>query len=592
MSRVRAGTDTMKPVSRGKDSRLAPQTIALAFVLTYSVLAAGGAGWSDIGWAPLTLVAIGGVRLAWARVSTSLARVSVLEAVYDSLLTVLLLPGGSGWLAFAIAGVVAGLAGVPLLRGGRRHLLPAAASARLVVVCVVPTAPDVLVHLDAVSAATPLGLWRHVEFMSSVVVGSSTLPALGISGGSVVMEAGVIVLLAGATLSALSANSWRLAVGIVAGLSAAQTLYWLLAPEATASSAYVAMSGATLLVAFFLGQDPGSPLRRTRRRFLAGLAVGALAALAFRIFAFVEALLLAVFVANLGVLALERLGPERPREPATKPQALSAAAAARRGLLCLFCVAVVFVGEDLVVGLSAGGYDQPPGAKAAAVQGTPMSDAGPESVRWRRGLAGDLEFTESEITVAQFAFCVAHGPCAERHYEVHVLQPHCNLGRAGRESHPMSCVSGEGARAYCGWLGARLPTRSEWQVEATNRARTTYPWGDTAADCERAVWAGNDEVAGCGGEGTRPVCSLAAGRSEAGLCDLVGNVSEWVIDDETGDMLALGGAWSTNLEARLRADSELRLSPLFRGFGSIGMRCVRSPRSPHSEPLSGSPGDL
>lgn len=135
----------------------------------------------------------------------------------------------------------------------------------------------------------------------------------------------------------------------------------------------------------------------------------------------------------------------------------------------------------------------------------------------RKTIVRTFEMSRSAVTVAQYARCVHAGICAGPG-----TGKYCNFGVPGRERHPVNCVDQRQARDFASWAGARLPSDAEWEFAARSRGRNWwYPWGREKADCQHAV------MAGCASEGTMPVCSKPMGRSEQGLCDLVGNVTEW-----------------------------------------------------------------
>ena len=114
---------------------------------------------------------------------------------------------------------------------------------------------------------------------------------------------------------------------------------------------------------------------------------------------------------------------------------------------------------------------------------------------------------------------------------------YCNWNQSGRGDHPINCVSWNQARTFATWLGARLPTEAEWEYAARSGGENReYPWGDEEATCERAVvyeryQNPKDGNRGCGRDSTWAVCSKSAGNTEQGLCDMAGNVWEWVEDD-------------------------------------------------------------
>jgi len=92
------------------------------------------------------------------------------------------------------------------------------------------------------------------------------------------------------------------------------------------------------------------------------------------------------------------------------------------------------------------------------------------------------------------------------------------------EDHPVVQVTWHGANAYCQWRRMLLPFESNWEMAASAMAERRYPWGDEPPDCDRAVYTD------CGADGPAPVCTHQAGNSREGLCDLAGNVSEWIGD--------------------------------------------------------------
>jgi formylglycine-generating enzyme required for sulfatase activity len=90
----------------------------------------------------------------------------------------------------------------------------------------------------------------------------------------------------------------------------------------------------------------------------------------------------------------------------------------------------------------------------------------------------------------------------------------------GFERHPVNEVTWSGARAYCAWRGARLPTEAEWEAAARGRDGRRYPWGDAPPTAARAVFGRRSNE-------TEPVGSRPAGATPEGVHDLAGNVAEW-----------------------------------------------------------------
>jgi formylglycine-generating enzyme required for sulfatase activity len=138
----------------------------------------------------------------------------------------------------------------------------------------------------------------------------------------------------------------------------------------------------------------------------------------------------------------------------------------------------------------------------------------------------NFALTRSEVTRAQYQACVSDGVC-----EPSEREPVEGEGPAGPSpsDHPMSYVTWGQARAFCHWAGGRLPSEAEWEYAARGAGRDLpYPWGEEPPSCERVQM--RKDGAGCGTGQTAPVCSRAAGHSAQGLCDMLGNVWEWVED--------------------------------------------------------------
>jgi len=196
------------------------------------------------------------------------------------------------------------------------------------------------------------------------------------------------------------------------------------------------------------------------------------------------------------------------------------------------------------------------------------------SIAWVPSRPAGVEFTRSEVTVAQYAACVQVGKCSTP-----IPGDGCNWGQAGKDNHPINCVRLSHAKDFCAWAGGRLPSEQEWQAEATNSGTREFPWGNEDVTCERAIWGDDDRTDGCGTGGTAAVCSKPRGNSVSGLCDMSGNVCEWTSTEVNSQPVYRGGAWmflgfdslSATERSRSLGDSNL-------GDNVLGFRCARPAR--------------
>ena len=91
---------------------------------------------------------------------------------------------------------------------------------------------------------------------------------------------------------------------------------------------------------------------------------------------------------------------------------------------------------------------------------------------------------------------------------------------------PISAISAQEARAYCHWLGGELPTETQWEFVARSGGTSdVYPWGNAPVNCHRAVMG----LTKCSKRKSSPVCSRVNGISKQEICDLAGNVFEFVL---------------------------------------------------------------
>jgi formylglycine-generating enzyme required for sulfatase activity len=202
---------------------------------------------------------------------------------------------------------------------------------------------------------------------------------------------------------------------------------------------------------------------------------------------------------------------------------------------------------------------------------------------------------QTEVTNAQYRRCVEAGTCPEPSCERYWEAP--TYSEPAMANYPVVCVDWHDAKAYCGWAGVRLPTEAEWEKAARGTDGRRYPWGNTFDGsrvnfCDRTCeydYGNTDAYDGY--PRTAPVGSFPGGASPYGALDMVGNVSEWVVDwydasyynhsparnpqgPDSGVYKVLrGGSWHTR-EVRVHTACRAMGYPSSTYF-NVGFRCAQ-----------------
>ncbi len=155
----------------------------------------------------------------------------------------------------------------------------------------------------------------------------------------------------------------------------------------------------------------------------------------------------------------------------------------------------------------------------------------------------NFDISKTEVTVAQYRKCVEAGVCSvpdDNHFS-----KYCNWGHKDRDQHPINCVDWGQARTFAKWVGGDLPSEAQWEYAKRSGGQDIeYPWGDDMPTCEisNIFYACHRQ--------TIPVCSKPKGNTKQGLCDMIGNVWEWLLDeyhDSFNNAPTDGTAWCSDV---------------------------------------------
>ncbi len=159
--------------------------------------------------------------------------------------------------------------------------------------------------------------------------------------------------------------------------------------------------------------------------------------------------------------------------------------------------------------------------------------------------------SKTEITVAQYQNCVDAGVC-EKGYDAE----YCNW-KSDQENLPFNCIPFQLANRYASWINGTLPSQEQWEYTAKSQGQNLkYPWGDTPKEnCDYSVLRCEEK------EGASSVCSKTLGHTKQGVCDMMGNLSEWLSNGSLRGSNFMGddAEWQNEINGDLLVTTNLSL---------------------------------
>ena len=205
---------------------------------------------------------------------------------------------------------------------------------------------------------------------------------------------------------------------------------------------------------------------------------------------------------------------------------------------------------------------------------TPGSRSGASDERpGARTKLAPFALEEHEVTVGDYALCVAAGTCSPP------ATGNMCLGDAPQHAHrPVNCVSHRQAATYCASIGRRLPSEAEWEIAAAGPAKRAFPWAGPAAPSDGDLCWQRCKTS----EGPCDVGSFPGGSTPEGLVDMAGNVWEWTAsaycpydrpDCGSSSRVTRGGGWCDADPSVFRTTARQANDPS-ETSANIGFRCA------------------
>ena len=156
----------------------------------------------------------------------------------------------------------------------------------------------------------------------------------------------------------------------------------------------------------------------------------------------------------------------------------------------------------------------------------------------------------------------------------------------GRSLKKPAFVSYAAAKRHCALLGRRLPSMTEFDFAAGKLYRWRYPWGNSVPPDDGICWNRNARSGPC------DVGTSSADVNPQGVRDLLGNVSEWILNATPPQAYRapprwiMGGNYTTPGVADAGVVMDENASP------RAGVRCARAPRRRDGAEAAPEPTDL
>lgn len=196
---------------------------------------------------------------------------------------------------------------------------------------------------------------------------------------------------------------------------------------------------------------------------------------------------------------------------------------------------------------------------------------------------GDYWIDQHEVTNAQYAVCVYAGACSKP-YDIATYNPNKYYEDLEYANRPVVYVTLYQAREYCEWVHGNLPTEAQWEKAARGTDGRIYPWGDEEPNVDMLDIGHSLAI-------MLPTCVYTGSNSPYGLCDMAGNVSEYVLDDydptfyshspyvnpiaeQGGEIIVKGGSF-LDVWYALRSSARSTFGYGDTGADFIGFRCIR-----------------